>query len=198
MKPLFLALLVLSATLLVSQNAKNEDARIEEVGTSPVLAKFPSGGRVRMELCSSGVQLVGRDDNVVRVSYHPDHNDVKVRLQVFGDQSDLRVSGCPHNNFQMKIEVPKSSDLYVRMFAGDLEVSGVSGDKDVELHAGDLTIEIGNPADCGRVTASVTTGSLDASAFNVSKDGLFRSFETTGPGKYRVHAHVGAGDLRLR
>jgi hypothetical protein len=198
MKALFLPLLVLSATLLASQSAKNEDARIQEVGNSPVLAKFASGGRVRMELCSSGVQLVGRDDSVVRVSYHPDHNDVKVRLQIFGNQADLRVTGCPHNNFQMKIEVPKSSDLYVRMFAGDLEVLGVTGDKDVELHAGDLTIEVGKPAECGRVTASVTTGSLDASAFNVSKDGLFRSFETTGPGKYRVHAHVGAGDLRLR
>jgi len=59
MKPLFLAVLFLSATLLASQTAKNEDARIEdarieEIGTSPVLAKFASGGRVRMELCPVG------------------------------------------------------------------------------------------------------------------------------------------------
>jgi hypothetical protein len=203
MRTAFLALLVLSATLLVSQSAKVQntkigDARIEEVGKSPVQAAFNPGGRVRMDLCSSGVHLVGRDDNVVRVSYHPDRNNVKVRLQVFGDQADLSVSDCPSNHFEMTIEVPRSSDLYVRMFAGDLEVSGVAGDKDVELHAGELIMQIGNPADCARVNASVTSGSLVASAFNVSKGGLFRSFEQTGPGKYRVHAHVGAGDLQLR
>ena len=30
------------------------------------------------------------------------------------------------------------------------------------------------------------------------KDGLFRSFEKSGPGHYRLHAHVGAGDLNLK
>jgi len=203
MRAAFLALLVLSATLLVSQSSKLQSARIddvtiEEVGKNPVEAKFNPGGRVRMDLCSSGVHLVGRDDNMVRVSYHPNHTDVKVRLQVFGDQAGLRVTGCPNNHFDLRIEVPKSSDLYVRMFAGHLEISGVTGDKDVELHAGELIMEIGDPAHCARVNASVTSGSLTASAFDVAKGGLFRSFETRGAGKYRVHAHVGAGDLQLR
>ena len=34
--------------------------------------------------------------------------------------------------------------------------------------------------------------------FGETKDGLFRSFEKTGTGHYRLHAHVGAGDLNLR
>jgi hypothetical protein len=42
------------------------------------------------------------------------------------------------------------------------------------------------------------TGSIEASAFDVSKDGLFRSFEQHGPGKYRLHAHVLAGEIELR
>jgi hypothetical protein len=42
-------------------------------------------------------------------------------------------------------------------------------------------------------------GDLTASAFGVNKDGLFRSFEQNNPsGKYRLHAHVGAGDLTLK
>jgi len=48
------------------------------------------------------------------------------------------------------------------------------------------------------VEASVTTGSIDASAFGGSRDGLFRSFQKSGNGKYRLVAHVGAGDLTLK
>ena len=152
-----------------------------------------------MELCSSAVELIGRSDQRVRVSYDARYGDeVKVRLDVFGNHTDLRVSRCPHNNFQMTIEVPKVSDLHVRMFAGEMEVWGVTGDKDVSLSAGQLTMEVGKPEDYGQVRASVSSGDLEASAFDVSKGGLFRSFDKTGPGKYRLHAHVGAGQLELR
>jgi hypothetical protein len=41
-------------------------------------------------------------------------------------------------------------------------------------------------------------GNLDASAFNISKGGLFRSFNEQGPGKYRLHAHVTTGEIDLR
>ena len=198
MRTALLALLVLTPTLLIAQEAKPHDVTIEQTGKTPVEAKFAPGGRVRLQLCSSGVQLEGSSDDAVRVSYHPGDNDVKVRLQIFGDQADLRVTDCPSNNFKMTIEVPKSSDLYVRMFAGDMEISGISGDKDVRLRAGELSMEIGAPADCALVSASVTSGSLTATAFDVAKGGLFRSFEWTGPGKYRVRAHVGTGDLQLR
>jgi hypothetical protein len=98
----------------------------------------------------------------------------------------------------MTIEVPKSSDLYVRMVAGDLNVRGVTGDKNVEVHFGQLTMEIGAPSEIARVEASVNSGDLEAPSFNVSKGGLFRSFERSGPGKYHVYAHVGAGQLDLR
>ena len=123
---------------------------------------------------------------------------MRVRLEASGGQADLKVTGCPNNNFKMTIEVPKSSDLYVRMMAGQLDVLGITGDKDVELHFGQLTMDIGKPDDIRSVAASVNSGDLEASAYDVSKGGLFRSFERSGPGKYRVRAHVGAGQLELR
>ena len=196
MRAFLLLLLSFNTALLYTQ-----DARIEEVGKSPVEVKFAPGGRVRMELCSSGIEVVGKDEGILRVSYgsrHRNDDDVRVRIRVSGNQADLRVSRCPHNNFQMTIEVPKSSSLYVRMFAGDLNVRGVTGDKDVELHFGQLTMEIGEPSEYARVEASVNSGDLEAPSFDVSKGGLFRSFERSGPGKYRVYAHVGAGELDLR
>jgi hypothetical protein len=190
-------LLILSAAMAPAQDAKIQNAKLEEVGKSPVETRLAPGGRVRMELCSSGIELMGRDDSVVRVSYDR-HANVKVRLHVSGDQADLKVSRCPRNNFHVTIEVPKSSDLYVRMLAGELEVRDVTGDKDVELHFGQLTMDVGKPDDYAHVDASVNSGDLEATAFDVSKGGLFRSFETSGPGKYRLHAHVGAGELDLR
>src|SRR5262249_28427800 len=154
---------------------------------------FASGGRVRMDLCSSGIEIVGRDDDNLRVSYSPERGLVKIRIQVTGDRADLRVTGCPRNNFKLTIELPSSTALYVRMFAGELDVPDVVGDKDAELHFGQLNIDLGKPDNYQEVSASVNSGELDASVFKVSKGGLFRSFRQSGPGKYIVHAHVGAG-----
>ncbi len=175
-----------------------QSINVEEVGKNPVEAKFASGGRVRMDLCSSGIELIGTDQPRLRVSYHPERADVKVRIQASGDRADLQITNCPRNNFRATIEVPKSSDLYVRMFAGQLSVREITGDKDVVLHFGQLNMDIGKPEDYARVDASVNSGQLDVSPFGVSKGGLFRSFDQSGPGKYRVYAHVGAGQLELR
>jgi hypothetical protein len=68
----------------------------------------------------------------------------------------------------------------------------------VELHEGHLTIGVGDPADYAHVEASVTTGAIEASPFGESHGGMFRSFEKSGRGKYKLVAHVGAGDLTLR
>lgn len=174
-----------------------QDARIVEVGKNPVEAKFVSGGRIRMDLCSSGIDLIGNDESTLRVSYQPDRDSVKVRIRISGDRADLRISDCPRNNFRLTVEVPKSSALYVRMFAGELNVRDVIGDKDITLHFGQLTMDVGKPEGYGQVDASVNSGELNASAFNIDKGGLFRSFDRSGPGKYRLRAHVGAGELDL-
>jgi hypothetical protein len=189
---IFIALLLLTALVFA------QDTRIEEVGKSPVEAKFPAGGLIRMDLCSSGMEVLGTDEPVVRVSYHPERDDVKVRFNASGDRADLKLSGCPHNNFKAKIEIPKSTALYVRMTAGQLDVRDVTGDKDVELSFGQLNLDIGKPEQYGHVDASVNSGQVEAAAFNVSKGGLFRSFNQSGPGKFRLHAHVGAGQVDLR
>jgi len=188
-----LALLLLSTPFVLAQNAD-----IDERGKSPVEAKFVSGGRIRMELCSSGIQVVGKDDSAVRVSYYPERDNVRVRLQISGDRAELRLTGCPNNSFQARIEIPKSSAIYVRMFAGQLDVEDVTSDKDVELSFGQLNLDVGKTEQYARVDASVNSGEINASAFDVEKGGLFRSFDQRGPGKYRLHAHVGAGQVDLR
>lgn len=189
---------LLALLLLASGLAHAQDIDINKLGATPVEAKFVRGGHIRMDLCSSGVEVVGTDEAVLRVSYHPERYDARVRLRISGDRADLRLTGCPHNNFQVKIEIPKSSDLYVRMFAGQLDVRDVTGDKDVALSFGQLNLDVGKAEQYERVSASVNSGELNASAFNVEKGGLFRSFSQSGPGKYRMRAHVGAGEIDMR
>ena len=108
------------------------------------------------------------------------------------------ISGGPRNDLEVTIEVPRKTGLFVRMPAGNLEVRHVVGDKDAELHAGEMIIDVGEAADYSRVDASVYSGGLEASPFGESHGGLFRSFHKEGNGRYHLHAHVGAGDLTLQ
>jgi hypothetical protein len=169
----------------------------------PFEAHYEPGGQLNMRLRSGDIEVRGIDSPVVRVSCVLKHDDeardVTITFKASGRTGDLDIHGGPHNDIRFRIEVPKSSHLFVRSPAGDLTVTGVTGDKDVEIHAGDLTIEVGNPADYRHADASVYAGDLTASAFGVTKDGLFRSFNKENPaGKYRLHAHVAAGDLTLK
>lgn len=185
-------------TALLVPSAIAQIANVEELGKSPVEVKFSPGGRVKLDLCSSGMQVVGTDDHVLRVSYRPERADVRVRIQTSDDHAEIKISGCPHNNFNARIEIPKSSALYVRMMAGQLDVNSIVGDKDIELSFGQLSMDVGKADDYAHVDGSVSSGQLAAGAFAVNKDGLFRSFDRDGPGKFRLHAHVGAGQINLR
>jgi hypothetical protein len=44
----------------------------------------------------------------------------------------------------------------------------------------------------------VTTGALESGVLGISKGGLFRSYKNAGPGKYKLSAHVGSGEIDLR
>lgn len=181
--------------------ASHNDTR-EERGTGQFEVDFPANSRLRIDSCSGEVRVNGTDQEKIRVHYSGKGSDstpdVTVRLKRRDQVAELDISGCPHNQFKMTIEIPKTSDLYLRMMAGQLNVEDIPGNKDVELSFGQLDIEMGNPNDYRTVEASVSTGQLEAAPMQVSKGGLFRSFKHEGSGKYRLAAHVGAGQLTLK
>jgi len=191
--PILLALPFSLVTLAMAP----QSVEIAEIGKQPIEISFPSGGSLRMDLCSSGVEIRGVEENVVRLSYksEKDTGNVKVRLRTSGSEGTLEVERCPRENFRITVEVPKLADLHVRMVAGQLDVKGITGNKDLELHFGELGVEVGRKEDYAHVDASVVTGQVDGAPFDVSQGGLFRSFEREGTGKYRLHAHVGAGQV---
>src|ERR1035438_1037265 len=112
-----LVMLVAFCTLVLClPTAQAQSSDREEVGKSPVEARFVSGGQVRMSLCPGAIEVTGRDDSDLRVSYTAradEEKEVRVRIQVNGDHAAIRVRGCPHNNFELRIEVPKTSNLLV-------------------------------------------------------------------------------------
>ena len=195
----FFSLAILFVPLVLAQSKKIE---VTDLPSHPFQVAFPSGGQLNMHLRSGDFRVIGREDDKITVRVEakdPEKaKEIKVRFQRFDHSAELNISGGPKNGVQITVEIPRSMGLFVRMPAGQLELSDITGDKNVQLHAGELIVGVGNPADYSRVEASVTMGGLESAPFGESHGGLFRSFHKEGHGKYKLQAHVGAGDLTLR
>ncbi len=195
-------LLATVLALSVASGAAQTKLDVKNIENHPFTADFNSGGKLRMYLRSGDFHIVGGSDNKITVritgrnAYQA--SDMRVQLEGSNNLANLTVSGGPKNDLEVTIEVPRKTGLYVRMPAGNLELHHVTGDKDAELHAGELVIDVGDASDYSRVDASVYSGGLEASPFGESHGGLFRSFHKEGNGRYHLHAHVGAGDLTLQ
>jgi len=195
---------LVSFAIFFAPQAAAQSKKIEasNLPDHPFQADYPSGSQLTLHLRSGDVRVVGKDDKKVSVRVEAENiekaREVRVVFERFEHSAELKVSGGPRDNLQIIVEVPKTTGLFVRMPAGQLEISDVTGDKDVQLHAGELILHVGDPADYSHVDASVITGGLEAPPFHEDHGGLFRSFSKSGNGKYRLHAHVGAGDLTLR
>lgn len=195
-------LLAFGLLLTAASGAAQTKIDVGDIENHPFSTDFKSGGKLRMYLRSGDFRVVGGADNKITVQVMGENayraSDLRVRLEGSNDAADLTISGGPKNGLEVTIEVPRKTALFVRMPAGNLELRQVIGDKDAELHAGELMIDVGEPSDYSRVDASVYSGGLQARPFGESHGGLFRSFHKEGNGRYHLHAHVGAGDLTLR
>jgi len=154
----------------------------------------------------AGLQIVGTDREELRVSCTAgsvqDAANIALHFSSAANGGKLSIEGAhaQHGNhsLQIKIEVPRRTNLRVRMFAGQVTVEEVKGDKDVEIGAGQITISSIHAGDYRSVKASVGAGEVQAQAFGADKGGLFRTFskENAG-GDYRLQAHVTTGQIQL-
>jgi hypothetical protein len=164
--------------------------------------KVAPGSSIRLHLESGGYQIQASDADKVTITYRTrsgeDLKQVHVDMKENGSVLSVYVRHTPNSNFNATIEVPRRSNLWVRLTAGDLVVEDIEGDKDIESRAGDVVIEVPHPEQYGHADGAVWAGDINASAFAIAKGGLFRSFDHYGPGKYRLHVHLLAGDLSLK
>lgn len=161
---------------------------------------FSPGGRVRMDLSAGAYRIeAGRDDRIVVrwESRHGDEGFVHVDVSVRGADASISARG-PKDRFSVVIELPARTDIDTRLTAGDLRIRDIVGSKDIHLWAGDVDVDVCRPEEYRSVEAGVTVGELSATAFHVTKGGLFRSFSWRGPGKYNLKVNLTAGNVSLR
>jgi hypothetical protein len=168
-------------------------------GTRSASFDVPSGHEIRMDLSAGEYEIVGGAEGKVRVSWSADHrhdaDNVKVRFKT--ERSRARLETDDTKDVHVVIQVPSRSDLYVRLSAGELSVSGIEGNKDIGLTAGELRINVGDPENYRDVHSSVRIGEITAKPFNVKKEGFFRGIDFNGKGTYSLRATVTVGEVIL-
>jgi len=196
MRTIFAAGLVGIALVAGSAINAEQDSRFSD----SLERGFVANGRINMDLSAGEYRITGNPDNRIRLTWtvRDAHqlSSVRARADVNGSEAKIVTDG-PSNNFKVNIQVPSKADLYVRLTAGELRLDRVEGSKDVELHAGELRIDVNRAEDYHSVDASIWAGEIHADPFNVQKEGLFRSFDWKGKGPYRLHARLKAGEVWL-
>jgi hypothetical protein len=160
---------------------------------------FAQGGTAHLDLSAGEYEITASPDDTIRVAWRTDgrDDDVDVRIDVRGSRADVEIDGPSNDGVHVQLQLPRRTHVVVDLSAGELELSGIEGSKDVTVRAGEVRIKVGNRDQYRRVDASVRIGELAANAFNVNKGGFFRSFEWTGKGQYDLRAHLTVGELRL-
>ena len=162
---------------------------------------FVSGGKVDIHLEAGEYDVKASSDNHVRVTMTGDMGNTVADVVINGAHADVAVRNTPShsNHFHVVVEVPKVSDVAIRLTAGDLDVEEIKGSKDIQSRAGDVKIAVGNPDDYSAVDASVSVGDLSGGPFGEAKGSfLSKSVNRSGKGKYTLRARLMAGDLKLR
>jgi hypothetical protein len=183
--------LVATSSLDAFQDSKSSDS-LERT--------FVANGRISMDLSAGEYRISGTPDNRIRMTWDVGDawrlSKVTARADVQGSTARILTDG-PSNNFKVTMQVPSKADLYIRLTAGELRLDKVEGSKDIQLHAGELHIDVNRAEDYSAVDASVWAGEIHAEPFHVLKEGLFRSFNWKGSGPYRLHASLKAGEVWL-
>ena len=194
--------LAIATAFLAAPLCASAAAQVKGTCATPFAVPLDSGSVLRIEARSSEVEVVGGDAGIVRVSCRLDRSDEAGDVQLIFSNSrnapQLRVTGGPTSNVHIHIEVPQRTDLTLRMFAGALRVRKVTGNKDLELTAGEIRVSPVLPADYSSVDATVRIGDVQVPSMNVSKGGLFRNVSKENTlGKYALRAHITTGSIRL-
>ncbi len=113
------------------------------------------------------------------------------------DKITSKIAG-PKSNFHAVIEVPRKTDLRVRMMAGDLHVGEVEGNKDIEMLRRQSGAELDSSAGLRKGRFFRPRRRRECAHLQSSKERLVALLQDLWPGQIPLHAHVGVGDLTLQ
>jgi hypothetical protein len=153
---------------------------------------------------SAGLEIVGTDQQAIHLSctVHDVENAGDIRIRLSGNQDDgkLTITGgaLKNGNLQIRIEVPRKTSLKIKMAAGEVKVEEITGDKDIDLYAGRISISSARPWDYQSVDLSVDIGAVKAATYGTDEGGFFPRFKKNNAnGEYGLHAHVITGEIDL-
>lgn len=151
-----------------------------------------------MQLDSGDYSIRAASDEHIRVTFAGNIGNAVADLATSGAHANLQIKDTPHGNFRATVEVPTAANLTIHLTAGNLDVSAITGNKDIDSRAGNVTISVPNASDYSTVDAGVKVGNLDAGPFGDSESGFSRHLKWSGPGKFTLHASLGAGNLEIK
>jgi hypothetical protein len=189
------ALLGVFVTLDAASPAAAQDRAVQR--------SFSSGGMVHLDLSAGEYRINPSAGDVIRITPHAtskhEASETSVRIEVSdgGRRAYVRVDGPINDGVKVDIELPRRTNLVTELTAGELQLKGIEGDKEISARAGELDIEVGDRDRYRLVDASVRIGELRAPKFSVSKEGFFRSFEWSGRGGYDLRVRLWVGELTL-
>jgi hypothetical protein len=159
---------------------------------------FAAAGSVEMQLEGGIYEIHPASGDRIRVSFGGNTGGATAEVTTVGAHANLSVKDTPHNNFKAAIEVPQTTDLVLRLTAGNLDIGGITGNKDIDSKAGNIEISVGHSDDYSSVDASVNVGNLDAGPFGQADPGIAHHFTWSGRGKYTLRVNLGAGNLEFK
>ncbi len=208
-----LGLLALTSPSLADRTVRTLEAEADVTSRQTVRIDFPIG-ELRVEGTSGDKVVVELEVRCQRKGFRARCEEAaeKVRVELDSDRDALRAAfrGYPRLlsddseiSLHGTIRVPADRPLIVEMNIGELEVEGLKRDVDVDLHIGEIRLDL--PA------RSFESASLDAGIGESSlrtPDGWIegdRSFLIgsevgwdDGPGESHLRADVGIGEIEVR
>jgi hypothetical protein len=167
-------------------------------------AALSSSATLAIDSRPAGIEIIGTDQEGIHVSCTADDldsaRDIRLRISGTADHAKLTISGAylKHGDLKIRIEVPRKTNLGVEMPAGQVKVDEVVGDKDIEMHAGQILISSTHKWNYRKVDASVGVGQVNAQVYGENKGGFIRIVrKENAEGEYRLHAHVTTGQIDL-
>jgi hypothetical protein len=164
----------------------------------------PPGGSLWFRLRGGDLHIKrGTDLQHIVVRYTPDpkkpelEKEVQIGSRVHGSQVQIEVKAPLSLSVDVEVEVPSPISLEVHLTGGDLTVEGVEGDKNLQLFAGDLKVDVGTLQNVRDAEVSVRIGDLSAPAIGEVHGWLGHTWKYHGEGQYRLYAHTGFGDVSL-
>src|SRR5580658_854726 len=138
--------LIASTFLLPMPGLALSDIAVDDLAHHPIVLDFPSGGQLDLRIRSGEIRIVGSDEHKIVVRAEGkrggDSTDINARFEGSDHFGKLYVHGGPSNEVTITVQIPRNSNLSVRIVAGEVEVKDITGNKDVKLGAGDLTVGV--------------------------------------------------------